>query len=356
MDGLRLALILAGIALVAVVYFLTARGRQREDPTMDFDSGGAWSDDSVDPLLDDLPQPQGQRDLDPLEETAINPRVKAIHPQSPEQTAGNTEIPPADVDPSEESAAQQRSEMSEPAPAADEPRVGAADAKTPPSLTAGISDLEAISTRHTGQEPHLGSLDAVEVSATAQPLESGKTSGSGKKKKPAARAKKTNKKSTAKHRDGSYKAADHADAEPLVVVINIMAREGERFPGVDVEEALQEAGLRYGEKQLFHYRGETQPSGTLPVFTALNTVKPGTLSPDDFPEMKTPGIALVLRLPGPETPAQAFELMYTASKIIADYLGGTLCDERRNHLTPQALNHLREQIAEYSRKLRIPTG
>ncbi len=143
------------------------------------------------------------------------------------------------------------------------------------------------------------------------------------------------------------------DAEQMAIVINIMARDGERFPGVDVEAALQEAGLSFGEMQLYHYRSETQPTGTLPIFTALNMVKPGTLSPAEFPEMKTPGIAMVLRLPGVEEPGKAFELMYKSCQVAADYLGAILCDETRSHLTPQALNHLREQITEYSRKLRI---
>ena len=136
----------------------------------------------------------------------------------------------------------------------------------------------------------------------------------------------------------------HASAE-LVVVLNVMARAGRTFDGPTLKIALEAAGLKSGAMQLYHYRAETQTGDTPPIFSALNAVKPGTLDEHEFDGMRTPGVALILRIPGLERPSEAFELMLVAARRIADELNGQVCDGSRSTLTGQALNHLREQIA-----------
>jgi cell division protein ZipA len=64
----------------------------------------------------------------------------------------------------------------------------------------------------------------------------------------------------------------------------------------------------------------------------------------------SPGIAMFMRLPGPEHPADAFQLMLDAAKTLAEDLDGTLCDESRSTLTSQSINHLRERIADFGRR------
>jgi cell division protein ZipA len=137
-----------------------------------------------------------------------------------------------------------------------------------------------------------------------------------------------------------------------VVVLNVMAPIGQTFDGPPLRDALENAGLRAGDMQLYHYRAEGQPPDSQPIFSALNVIKPGTLPPQAFEGMRTPGVALVLRLPGPERPREAFELMYGTATGIAQELGGRLCDDTRSSLTGQALNHLRERIAELARRQR----
>ncbi len=366
MDGLRFALILAGIALVAVVYFITARNRRRDLHISEFNPSGAWSDDAVDPLLDDLPVRKSVGD--DLENTAINPRLfreaGTSQISTPPESQAATEVQESqedpggegDITPSATIGAPPAEEVStlEDIPDAREPLLGRdSQAETSRSDRHGVRvlpEIDAISgTVKDNREPRLGSLDALDIETESAPVAKAKPKAP--KKKPAPR--KTA--ATKKPPSGADARAEHANVEPLVIVINIMAHGDARFPGVDVEAALEEAGLRFGAMQLYHFRSDAQPEGTLPVFTALNTVKPGTLSPEEFPEMHTPGIAMVLRLPGVEEPARAFELMYKACKSVSEYLGGMLCDESRSHLTPQALNHLREQITEYGRRLRIPS-
>ena len=138
----------------------------------------------------------------------------------------------------------------------------------------------------------------------------------------------------------------------MVVVINVMAPVGENFDGPVLRDALENAGLRAGAMKVYHYHAQAQTSESPPIFSALNVIKPGTLAPEQFEGMRTPGVALVMRLPGAERPSEAFELMYGVATHMAEELGGRLCDETRSTLTGQVLNHIRERIADLSRRQR----
>jgi cell division protein ZipA len=335
-DELRFALIIAGILLIAVIYFVTSRGRRRDKLAGRFDPAGAWADEEADPLLDDVRPRSEPPEGDDLEITAINPAVKPHSDVQPEVPVSDVELETQSVTGTEAQSLQKPQ-------------------REPPQVPV-LPDIDVVADSvDESREPQLGSLDDLDLPVLASHSEPSveKTKASSVKK-PTSKA--TRKIATPKLIPEYSMPEDMSNIEPLAIVINIMARDGSHFPGVDVEAALEEAGLKFGEMQLYHYRTETQPAGTLPIFTALNMVKPGTLAPEQFPEMKTPGIAMVLRLPGVEEPARAFEFMYKACQIAEDYLGGTLCDETRSHLTPQVLNHLREQVSEYSRKLRLKTS
>ena len=144
--------------------------------------------------------------------------------------------------------------------------------------------------------------------------------------------------------------SDDTDREELVVVVTVLARSGERLPGASVRRALEEAGLHYGERHLFHHYAAGQHLGAAPVFSALNVVKPGVFDLATMDSTATPGIALFLRLPGPEDPAGAFERMLATARRLAGQLGAHVCDESRSTLTNQAVNYIKEQLADYERR------
>jgi cell division protein ZipA len=290
MDGLRLALIVAGIAVVVAVYLWSARRRRVQREAGEFDSLGAWTDARLDPLAD--------RD----ERTLTNPRLHADGPQAqaPDSGAG-----PRSAGGLDDPDAQQELE---------------AIARTPDARAA----------------PRLGDLDAGAAPAAAPPT-------------PAARDRAAVRRPAAREAPRDQRGVD-AD---LTVVLNVMAPEGERFAGPALRQALHNAGLAPGEMQLYHYRAEAQPADAPPVFSALNAVKPGTLDPAEMEALHTPGLALVLRASGLERPGEAFELMHAAATSLAEELGGQVCDESRSTLTRQALNHIRERIADAVRRRRL---
>lgn len=153
-------------------------------------------------------------------------------------------------------------------------------------------------------------------------------------------------------------AASAGEAPPagerLVVVLTVIARRGEKLPGAALRAAFEAQGLRYGEKGLFHHHASGGPPAP-PLFSVINIVQPGTFDLDTIDTMATPGIGLFLCLPGPKDPGEAFERMIDTARRLAGTLDAQLCDETRSTLSVQALNHLRERIAEYGRQRRLRT-
>ena len=138
--------------------------------------------------------------------------------------------------------------------------------------------------------------------------------------------------------------------EPLVVILTVLAPPGERLEGAALRAALEARELRHGEDGLFHLYPDAGPPGAGPLFSAVNVVEPGVFDLETMDSLRTPGIGLFMRLPGPEDPGAAFGVMVDTARELADALDAQLCDDTRSPLTAQTLNHLREQIADHGRR------
>lgn len=140
--------------------------------------------------------------------------------------------------------------------------------------------------------------------------------------------------------------------EEKIVVLNVAAPEGEAFTGPAVAEALEGAGLRLGEHDIFHRTLETR-NGTVALFSVANILEPGRFDPEAIEDLETPGLAFFLRLPGPYDGLAAFEQMHGCAKAVAEALGGRLLDSRRCNLTNQAVEHIREELIEHRRRAHL---
>jgi len=136
-----------------------------------------------------------------------------------------------------------------------------------------------------------------------------------------------------------------------VVVINVLARNGEEFQGAALKKLFEACGLEYGDMDIYH-RHE-QSDTTSPVqFSVANAVEPGTFKPGDMPTLATPGISFFMSMPGPSNALQAFDFMLETAQCVVRNLGGDLKDERRSVMTPQTIEHCRQRIREFERKQR----
>lgn len=141
--------------------------------------------------------------------------------------------------------------------------------------------------------------------------------------------------------------------EDVVLAVTVMAKEGQRFPGEELRNWLQALKLRHGDMGLFHYRPPGKPLRAPPTFSVSSVLKPGSFDFEQMEDTTVPGVALFIKLPGPDDPVAAFEEMLRTARKLADGLDGVVCDETRSTLTGQVINHMRERIAEFSRRQRL---
>lgn len=132
-----------------------------------------------------------------------------------------------------------------------------------------------------------------------------------------------------------------------LILINVLAPREQPFTGTQVIEALRANGLRYGEMNIFH---RIDAESRAIQFSIANIIEPGTFDLSDIEAFRSPGLCFFLRLPGPESPIDAFEDMQRTARDVAQRLSGELKDERRSVLTAQTIEHYRGRVAEYCRR------
>ncbi|WP_237068310.1 cell division protein ZipA [Microbulbifer guangxiensis] len=134
-----------------------------------------------------------------------------------------------------------------------------------------------------------------------------------------------------------------------VLIINIMAPEGDHFEGNDLLRVLLSSGMRFGEMNIFHYHENGSDDGPV-VFSLANMVVPGVFDLGQMEDFTTPGVSLFLALPVEMEAIRAFELMLSVSREIATQLGGELKDENRSVFTAQTAEHYRQRVVEFRRR------
>jgi cell division protein ZipA len=137
-----------------------------------------------------------------------------------------------------------------------------------------------------------------------------------------------------------------------VVTLFVMAPTGVPFPGAFIIDAMDAAGLQYGDMEIFHYI-DTRQGREEPQFSVANMVEPGTFDLSAMATFTTTGLVLFLQLPGPDDPVQAFDRMVDAARSLGESLGGTVCDATRSVLSNQTIGHMREDVIDYQLRQRV---
>lgn len=81
-------------------------------------------------------------------------------------------------------------------------------------------------------------------------------------------------------------------------------------------------------------------------------VKPGSFDPQRLHEISTVGLSLFMVPAGDDSDIPSFDLMLSTARHLAADLGGEVRDARRSVLTRQAIDRMREQLAEWRVKPR----
>lgn len=134
------------------------------------------------------------------------------------------------------------------------------------------------------------------------------------------------------------------EADDSIIVISVVAPEEQPFGGEALGKALDNNDLVYGEKAIYH-RHVRRNSEDLPVFSLANMVKPGDFGNGDLQGFSTPGVTLILQLPGPVDSLDAYDDFVQTAERLAVELGGQLQDQKHCVITHQALMQRREKLA-----------
>ncbi len=156
-----------------------------------------------------------------------------------------------------------------------------------------------------------------------------------------------------KHIKRTKREAPVLDTPEEILVVHVMAHDGEFFDGNQIKLALKEAGLTLGKTGLYE-RLPTTRATTTPVLCVANMLEPGVLTDTLLGQsMQSPGLTLFSRLPGPIEGVDALEELLVTAQIISLRLGGEMRDQERNVLSKQTISLMHEQVVEHARQMRL---
>ena len=131
------------------------------------------------------------------------------------------------------------------------------------------------------------------------------------------------------------------DSEPVIVALRVVAREGERFSGAALRQALQGEGFVHGEMEIFH---RSLADGRV-LMSAASLTKPGNFDLTTMDSMRYLGINLFAVLPGPIAGRDAVDKLLSVGHTLAQRLRGNLLDSRGQALSEARLAEMRREAA-----------
>ncbi len=158
--------------------------------------------------------------------------------------------------------------------------------------------------------------------------------------------------STSKTAVGKSSASDIAEDD--VIILHLMAEQGEVFQGDDLLKAVVNNGLRYGSLKIFHRHVREDGSGDV-LFSMANSVNPGTFELNAMGEFSTPGVTFMMVLEDSEDPLGTFDLLLECIHGVNSSIGGELKDQQRSALSQQTAEHYRQRIMDFNRR-RLAAG
>lgn len=144
---------------------------------------------------------------------------------------------------------------------------------------------------------------------------------------------------------------NEGDAEPLVIVMTIMAKPENLFNGADIFEAALANGFVHGDMNIFHFYPEQEARPA--ICSMANAIEPGFFEITDIEQVHTPGLTLFTQLTGSVESRDAFDQTVKLGQALAQQLQGDLCDETRSVLTMQTIEHLKEKVEAHIFKARM---
>jgi len=213
---------------------------------------------------------------------------------------------------------------------------------------------ETEQTASIDEEPEfdeLGALDPVVVESAQEPkLDIPIITREGKPAVPAAAARRKNNQMELGFDVEPVQPQHDASVNPegSIIALYVRAPNGREFAGPAIVKAMSAVGLRHGEMEIFHHFGAGELRTETPLFSVANIVEPGHIRLQDIDRFTTPGLAMILQLPGPLEGAVAFELFLNTAQRLAEALTGDLYSTPQKLLDGVAIDKMRKTAITFS--------
>jgi cell division protein ZipA len=135
-----------------------------------------------------------------------------------------------------------------------------------------------------------------------------------------------------------------------ILQLNLVARKA-RFSGDAIMQATRDTDLVHGPMAIFHRYTTDRQSRIL--FSMANLVEPGNFDLEKMADFSTPGLTLFAQLPGPLEGVRLFDEMLATAQRLAALLDAEIQDESHSDMSRQTIEHLREELVEFERKVRL---
>ncbi|MGS0695865.1 cell division protein ZipA [Shewanella sp. 0m-4] len=124
-------------------------------------------------------------------------------------------------------------------------------------------------------------------------------------------------------------ATDELGEPQDVLVLHVVAKEGEELSGAELLPCLLTLNFKFGDMNIFHRHEDNAGTGKV-LFSMANMVKPGVFDPDNMEQFSTQGVVLFMTLPCYGDALMNFSIMLNSAHQIADDLGGVVLDGGRD--------------------------
>jgi cell division protein ZipA len=128
--------------------------------------------------------------------------------------------------------------------------------------------------------------------------------------------------------------------ERRIVTLRVVPKREPRFAGRALRQAFASAGFWHGPLDIYHLPDD----GGRVVVSAAALAQPGTFDPSIMDSQRFSGLNLFTVLPGPLAEREAFDVLVSAARSLAERLEGTLADQHGEELTAPRISRLRQSL------------
>ncbi len=133
-----------------------------------------------------------------------------------------------------------------------------------------------------------------------------------------------------------------------IIIFLIKASQGNTFSGVNILEATDVVGLKFGNMNIFHHYGAEGKESEESIFSLASMYEPGCFELDKMETYQTKGLTLFMQLPTPMDNILAFNLMQETAMKLADLLQGEIWSSKQKPIDEKTLQAMRDVAAEFS--------